>query len=145
MVLVVVFGISGYLIPFLLCYLVLSMTRVYLGGFHMKSHMGCLILSFMVVSLSILGDRIFRFCYILPFMIVAVLNMGIFAPIPSEQRPVYSKKQKMIFKFKGCMGVILSGVLCWLLPQYDGYIISLLMLQVLETGLVVLLEKGGRR
>ncbi len=89
---------------FAMAVLALSILRVYTGGLHFKSYLGCLLFSLLFFCAAIgLAD----FCelpqpYMYLWWIFSLIVIALISPITSKNRPVYSKQQRFNFKVIGC-------------------------------------------
>ncbi|MCM1179496.1 MAG: accessory gene regulator B family protein [Clostridium sp.] len=115
----ILFGITGYLKEFLAAFGVIIMLRSYTGGMHRKTITGCFLQSLVNLSLIIfLGNNIMLKKGVCVFAaVVLIVFILYFAPIQSEDRMLYSKKQRMGFKGKALVGmaVIFASGIC--VPQ----------------------------
>lgn len=98
----ILFGMAGYLMDFMVAFGVVILLRTCTGGVHRKTILGCFIQSLMTLSIIIfLGKSIMPKNVICVFVILLLVILILcFAPIQSENRIHYSKKQRMGFKVK---------------------------------------------
>ncbi len=99
MLLLAVYTLMGRLKRFLLCGAAILSIRIFLGGVHMKTYTGCLLFSwcyfFIAIYIAPLIDG--NLCVYAACLILCVLNILLFAPIPSANRIMpsgISKRQK---------------------------------------------------
>ncbi len=138
-ILLTLFGVMGKFKECLICYVVILLTRTCIGGIHMRTWIGCTIMTIgvhlcavgcgMWVDISSLWIWIF---------VVAFALMVIVAPLPSPQRPNYRGRRKMWLKFRGCTGVIISFAGWSILNNFGNYILWVLLLEIIEVVCAVL-------
>lgn len=115
--LLALFGVIGYWKEFLICYFVMAGTRIFIGGFHLKTFTGCLIFS------AVLFMVIIQAAYFINLSITVQLALDMFiliaiaytAPIHSKNRPAYSLKRQRMFKKSAILSttcVLVIGCLC---------------------------------
>lgn len=144
-VLFLVFTILDFGTEFVFCFCVVNVTRVYLGGLHMKTSLGCMMVSVLIYGTAILCGTIFpvpTYCQMLLWF-VCVVVMILYAPFPSPQRPKYSKAKRDIFKRKGVFGLLLVALLVVVYRKYAHYMMWILLLQLFETVIVIIKKEGG--
>lgn len=133
------FAISGRILEFLYCFITVNLVRRYLGGMHMKTSMGCTVVSIGVYVLAVAGGSLFPVAWqvwISLFGITGILMMRI-APLPSPTRPRYNKTRKKAIRKRGMCGLLILGVLACIYPACRSYIAWTLVLQIVEVGIVL--------
>ena len=129
----------------LVCMLVISLTRKFMGGMHMTT---------MVYSLAIIGGKIFHFSLLMQSasILLCVLMVILYAPLPSEQRPKYIGKKRINIKIRCIAGLMVSAVLSVIMKSYSSTITCILLLEIIEAILVVCkksilpdIKKGGEK
>lgn len=133
LILILLFGVTGRLRECFVCYVVICLTRVYMGGFHMRTWIGC---TFMTVGVHICavwcgGNIDIRLAWVLIFASVLLL-MICEAPLSSPQRPTYMGKIRRKIKYKGIVGILISFVGYCVLDNFSNYILWVLLLEVIE-------------
>lgn len=147
------FGIMGKLPEFLLCAAVLGLTRVYLGGIHMKTFWGCLSYSFIYFLILIYLLDGYIALSRLVCMIVYILNILLvswIAPVETKQRFLYSKAQRMKIKYKSVAVVVGCSVFGVVFSKWSQLVAWIFILQIIEilgnklyTSIQVSKRKGG--
>ena len=138
----------------LVCMLVISLTRKFMGGMHMTTWFGCTMMTTMVYSLAIIGGKIFHFSLLMQSasILLCVLMVILYAPLPSEQRPKYIGKKRINIKIRCIAGLMVSAVLSVIMKSYSSTITCILLLEIIEAILVVCkksilpdIKKGGEK
>lgn len=138
----------------LVCMLVISLTRKFMGGMHMTTWFGCTMMTTMVYSLAIIGGKIFHFSLLMQSasILLCVLMVILYAPLPSEQRPKYIGKKRINIKIRCIAGLMVSVVLSVIMKSYSSTITCILLLEIIEAILVVCkksilpdIKKGGEK
>lgn len=135
-----IFASSGYVKEFILCWLTINFTRRYIGGLHMKTGEGCLIVSFLIYFVAIVMGEIMSLSPIfkLAVLIADILIAICYGPFPSAQRPRYSNKTKRKFRIKGIVGMCMVVMADALMHISTGCMLWILILQIIESIVVVL-------
>lgn len=105
-----ILGIGWYT---LILFVLLSMYRTFTGGFHLKTHLGCMISTSILYLSPIALAKIsnFQFEYIKYILIGITLIMSIvfikkYAPADTENIPILSKKERKSKKIKAYIYVV---------------------------------------
>ena len=133
LILLALFASNRKIEEFFACYVVILLTRTYMGGIHMKTWMGCTIMTILVYICAVEGG-----CWIdvhsieICIFIVAVIFMVLIAPIPSPQRPNYGATKKRRLKIQGCIGIMMSYLMYCYIDDLSNYILWVLLLEIIE-------------
>ncbi len=103
--------IFGYTIPFVIAYLSLVPIRMFTGGTHNKSNLGCFLHTVFVFVLILVLARMFdtiRWMR-LAFVLLALVLTWVAAPIRAQLR--YKKSKRMEFKRKATVVLVIQLVL----------------------------------
>ncbi len=135
-ILCVVFCLVGYAREFIVVMAIIGSIRKYLGGCHMKTTTGCIVLSFTIIFIAITIAQNIDVTMTLENIVYIVLLMLIFyeAPIPSLKGIRYKHTSKLIFKIKALITLMLISRLAFLVPGWcRRTIVVALMVQCVET------------
>lgn len=140
----VVFCVLGRGKEFILCVMVLIGTRRYIGGFHAKTFFGCFMFSFICIFLAIWISEKAYISNLLPKVVcmISLFLVLLLAPLQSENRPVFTGKQRKQMKIK-CVVSILFSMLMGTVTKTVELITVLLIIQQMETVLCFLLKRKG--
>lgn len=133
LILILLFGAFGKLLECFVCYVVICLTRVYMGGVHMRTWFGCTFMTVGIHACAVMcGSNIdIKRAWVWVFSIVLILMICV-APIPSPQRPDYTGRTRRKIKGKGIMGVLMSLVGYCVLDNFSNYILWVLLLEIIE-------------
>lgn len=139
----IIFAMIGEYKAFLFSLCIVLSIRVTMGGMHRRTFWGCFFFSFGFFLSVIIMSRCFYLSkgILAGLYIVYVMYILLRAPIPSQVRPIASKKRRK--KLKGYSIVVISIwiFVCFLLNgQWEKYIGWTLLLQMME----ILVVEGGR-
>lgn len=116
-----ILGIGWYT---LILFVLLSMYRTFTGGFHLKTHLGCMISTSILYLSPIALAKIsnFQFEYIKYILIGITLIMSIvfikkYAPADTENIPILSKKERKSKKIKAYVYVVVLLMLSLLIKD----------------------------
>lgn len=131
---ILLFSLLDMLRFFAVCYITTIVIRSFAGGIHMKTTLGCFMFSVFVYGLAIyFGTHIvFLKNIYMCVLINEVICIAIFAPVPSKERPRYSKKQKDKFKIYGILGAIICGIYGFVCVQERNIVMCMMILQQIE-------------
>ena len=142
-ILAVFFIIRGSCMDFFVAFVTITSLRVFLGGSHRKTILGCWIQSFLtfeeiIILSSILSVDIYFQCIIVSLGLLLIWKK---LPLISEKRMNYGEMQRMKFKMKA-----LSAIVIWLLVidfvpgDIRNIILWAMCIQFLEN-LIVVIQK----
>lgn len=114
-------GIGNYTIIF---FLLLSIYRSFTGGFHLKTHLGCMITTSILYLAPILIAKYFAInnifvTYILTALltIFSIFVITKYAPADTENIPILSKKERKSKKIKAYISLIVLIVIILFYPD----------------------------
>lgn len=139
----VIFAAAGYLREYVMCWIAIGITRVYIGGIHMKTKEACFIFSFWVYLISIVLGQVAMVSWTGKLLVGAacLIILWSFAPFPSPQRPVYSDRKKREFRVKGSAGIVVVTVYALSRGHGMDCVIWILILLLVESVYVILKER----
>lgn len=90
----------------------LTLLRLYTGGLHFKTYVGCLTFSLMFFTAVIFLSQSYALSQgtMLTLGLGSLAVIAVIAPVTSKNRPNYNKKQRFIFKIVGCTVIYLHIV-----------------------------------
>lgn len=143
-ILAVFFLIIGKFKIFAFSLLLLSSLRIFAGGYHSNSFLGCFTFSFIFFALAISGS-----IYLANFIIKYQLVMIVFAlvviakqsPIPSKYRPIKQKKRYYTLKILAIFTALIWYVIL-LLFKYNIELFSAGILTIFLESVQLLFIKG---
>lgn len=113
----IIFLLCGKCLEFLVVFMALVTLRVFIGGGHRETFLGCFLQSFSIFVVILLLMSYIK----IPVMVVLVEYVILFlwiwkvSPIVSPKRPNYSMEQRREFKIKGIIVLTIQVVLSMLL------------------------------
>ena len=132
--------IFGRIIEGILFIVVYKPLRICAGGFHMRTEMGCYILSSIMTCAVLMASKIFRLnlLFLLVF-IVSVFIIWFLSPVEDTNKPlddieyhVYKKRAKIVLSIE-CILVTISCVF------HIYRVTKMMMITIITLGIVVLL------
>jgi accessory gene regulator protein AgrB len=115
----VFFAATGNFLPYCFALLILSPVRVFSGGFHLETKLGCFIFSFAVFLLPIFGPSLLPVPKVaLMLALVPVVAITVFcSPIATKKRPIKTQARRKSLKIKSIVFILLDcavlAVLFW--------------------------------
>lgn len=134
MLLLFLFAITNKFLDALVCMLVLTLLRRFVGGTHMRTSIGCLIISFVVLLLVIVASQ----CIFIPEMYIIVLAIGYLALIVFEA-PISFKEHLIIeksivrMKMKALVCELIVLIIFYCLREYREQVIYIILVQLLDS------------
>lgn len=115
-----IFCILGKGMEFLVSNIVVVSIRSCLGGRHMKTSAGCWLYSFCFFGIVILAQSYIRFSYYMGIgiLFICALVILLYAPLASDNRPVYSAQSIRKFKIKGIFRLCIIAATAILTDTY---------------------------
>lgn len=113
-------GIGWYL---LFAYAVMMPYRAATGGFHLKSHLGCILGTSLFyygnvfLSKILVLDNIQKLLLILGTFIFAIIMITLYAPADTENVPIISKKERKQKKILAYIVLGITLVVAWFVPD----------------------------
>jgi accessory gene regulator B len=145
---VFVFCIMGWEQEFATAFVTLVSLRIFMGGFHCKTTLGCLLMTIITFAIILTCARYI----ILPYVVCEVvwfIVLGLIwktTPIQSEKRVRYNNSQCLKFKLKALTVVlVLSRVLTVLSEENRNIVLFVLLYQCAEVGIVGFIQKYARK
>ncbi|AJA48571.1 accessory gene regulator B [Clostridium pasteurianum DSM 525 = ATCC 6013] len=137
-ILILVFSILGRLHYFLFSMIVLISTRIFIGGYHCKTTLRCLLSSaffFIITSLIVSSFSNVNALVYYGISILSILIIILYAPFPNFKRPVKTEKRRYNLKLISVFSVLTW--ICILLfkvdnPSYLNCGFSTILLEVLQ-------------
>lgn len=142
-ILMLIFGIFGYLETFLVAAMVMFILRIWIGGTHRKSMLGCVLQSgivFTVVIYLSTYDSLLNVCAY-PIMATLLIIDIIYCPIINERRGQYSKKKRTKFKIYSCICIVILNVLFRGVTRKKEVLAACEIVQTIDVVLAKLIEK----
>lgn len=143
--LVFLFGIINRLSEFFIVFLSIIPIRVFIGGSHRKTMLGCFFQSAVLFYVSIFLSYNFEMkiemqCII---HIILLIEIWVIAPIQSAYRITYNKEQRIKFKAKALTVLLILSWIEYLLPiAYRQQIGYALLVQSVEIFFLVFKTKN---
>ena len=113
--------ILGILKLTLITFLILLPYRTFSGGFHLKTHIGCIISTCLfycgvtILAKTIVLNNIIKFSFIIATFIFGIVMIKLYAPADTEEVPILSKKvrkQKQILSYVFLtLGLIIAAII----------------------------------
>ena len=133
--LILLFGILDCLLEFFIVFWTIIPIRIFMGGSHRKTMLGCLFQSIIMFSIVILLSKNYEMgmgLYLVTY-VVLVIEIWISTPIQSACRITYSKQQRMKFKAKALTVLLIISWTDKLLPGiYQNQVRFALLFQAVE-------------
>lgn len=144
LILIALFMITGQLPLFFFSFIILITLRMFAGGYHAESFTKCFITTLLFFILAVgLGDYFSPYILMVkPYLLfISLIIVGIYAPVPSNQRPI--KNPKRYARLKGlAIFVCLAWTLTLLLLDWHDHLISVGVLTILLESLQLTFKKG---
>ncbi len=136
MILLVFFFLAaGKLKEFIVAAASLICLRIYMGGFHRKTNLGCFLQSLVTFSCIVGLAGIATFDNVLACMVVliGIISIWTSAPVISEKRGKYSESSKRKFKAQALTVILIEIMIGSVFPAIKSIIIMTLLFQSAET------------
>ncbi len=143
-VLTVFFLVQRRWAEFITAFITIASLRIFLGGSHRKTILGCWMQSFLTFeTIILLSAKIsvngYTFC---PILLLGLFLIWKELPLISDQRTIYGEAQCMRFKSKSLTIIVILLMLIYYVPYCIGNVMLWTMcFQILESLLVVLYRK----
>lgn len=139
--LIVVAVLFRHFLEFLFAYVVLAVLRSFMGGTHRKTTLGCLFYSgcsfAVILTLSeavVVPWGLELLVYVCGFLLIAFT-----APLPSQNRIHYNKKQRLRLKCFACITLIVWMLIRQLVEfPYDEVMIWAIAYQLFDVGIALI-------
>ncbi|MBQ4529977.1 MAG: accessory gene regulator B family protein [Lachnospiraceae bacterium] len=142
------FYCMGTVKEFLVCFLSLASLRIFMGGSHRKTMLGCFVQSFLSFKIIILLSKWVELdnwmCY--PIFIIAIAFIWKFTPIIPPQRPKYNDFQCMRFKAMALTALLILSIFSAALQgNYGNCIQWTVLVQIVENSMGILINERGKK
>lgn len=133
------FLVTGYVKEFLLCMLIACTVRVFAGGIHMKTNIGCFIFSFFVLTAQIIllpQIHMSQLCCNI-LLVLAVAVICILAPVESAKKPFKGRQRYLLCKWVSIVSSIIWGIIfIFIVPDMHIQLcgVWVLILQAMQMG-----------
>lgn len=129
--------------------LVILSLRIFMGGMHRKTTIGCILQTFLTISFIIICSKKVYFTSVAMYglYLVTVILIWCSTPLPSEKRICYSDNQKVVFKLKAMTVLVCLIVFAQMLGQaVKNLILWAMLIQLLEVYICFICsrKKGGK-
>lgn len=113
--------------------------RIFAGGFHAKTHLGCLSVNstmlFSIVYISFIVETYFNYIFIIIFLFNCII-IYLYAPADVEEKPIISKKLRRKLRFQSF--VAMSVIFIVSIIMVDRVIANILILSTFFESLTLL-------
>lgn len=125
--------------------IVLLLLRVYIGGYHCNTYIGCLVYSIIMCFVPVILNEIVEISQW--FWLISEAAMAgyilLLAPLQNRKRPVYSRKKRRDFKIMAMLILLFSNVFGVCFPKYLDVITITHMVILLNSFIGEIKERGG--
>lgn len=135
LLLMICFLAVGKLKEFLVAAVSLICLRIYMGGFHRKTNLGCFIQSLVTFSCIVLLSGITEFDNVMTcaVVVIGIVSIWTSAPVISEKRGKYSDSSKRKFKAQALTVILIEIMVGSVVPVIESIIVMTLLFQSAET------------
>lgn len=133
---------------FLIVFVSLCSLRVYVGGTHRKSMLGCFLFSCLSFGIILFAAEMIRLPVLVRIVIYLsmILWIWVCAPIPSPGRICYNREQRLVFKGKALSVLVILCVIGRGVPdRIENLMAWAAAFQSLESGWVVIHMNYSRK
>ena len=123
---ILLFGISfilGFGLEMVFAYFAIMPYRAVSGGFHLHTHLGCIIGSAIfyygdvLISKFLVHDSVEKYILVALSLIFGILMVSMYAPADTENVPIISKKERKTKKILSYITLILTLVVALIIPN----------------------------
>ena len=123
---ILLFGISfilGFGLEMVFAYFAIMPYRAVSGGFHLHTHLGCIIGSAIfyygdvLISKFLVLDSVEKYILVALSLIFGILMVSMYAPADTENVPIISKKERKTKKILSYITLILTLVVALIIPN----------------------------
>lgn len=142
-VLLAFFSLAGHVGEMLVCMFAILLTRSFIGGVHMRTWQGCMLMTTAVYVTSIMGGtHIYMDVHIAIGLSAVCMALAVWvAPLPSPQRPCCSAKRRRRMRVSSAVGICVTIALYFMLAEsYSNCIAWVWLLQIIEVVCVVIVR-----
>ncbi|WDV46627.1 accessory gene regulator B family protein [Clostridiaceae bacterium M8S5] len=141
----ILFLTVGKLDLFLFSFVILSTLRIFAGGYHSNSFLGCLMFSLFFFSITMIGS-IYLANYIISYHLyiftITLLVIVIKSPIGSKYRPIKYGKRYLVLKILAVIATIFWYVILVLL-KYNTKLFCMGIITIAMESIQLLLKRGN--
>ncbi len=151
---ILLFGISfilGFGLEMVFAYFAIMPYRTFSGGFHLHTHLGCIIGSAIfyygdvLISKFLVLGSVEKYILVALSLIFGILMVSMYAPADTENVPIISKKERKTKKILSYITLILTLVVALIIPNqvYSNILIIGTIIQSMSiTGIAYKLTKN---
>ena len=143
--LILLFLLTDRLIEFLFCLLTFGFIRIYAGGSHRSTFLGCFFQSYLTFSVIIFLSEHFMLAYVVKIasVIISALILYLKAPIESKLRGKYSQKRRREFKKKTIISVVVVSIFGILVGNiWFNYTVWCIIIQTCEMMVICIVRNA---
>lgn len=133
-ILLSVFYFLGYLKAFMISAIIMCVLRIWMGGTHRKSLLGCLVQSGFILGTVVVLQNIIDIGYIGVFivMIFIIIFDMICCPVISKRRGEYRRGKIIRFKIMSAISILMINCSIILFPQLKNIVVVCEILEILD-------------
>ena len=142
--LILLFGLLHRLLEFFILFFTIISLRMFMGGSHRKTMLGCFVWSFLMFMVAMTISEYITMNEIVKYLIHSSLLIEIWAstPISSANRIKYNKVQIVQIKARALTVMLILTWVEGLLPDtYNNLMISGMLVQMLEVAVVYIYQR----
>ena len=146
--LILLFGLLHRLLEFFILFFTILSLRMFMGGSHRKTMLGCFVWSFLMFMVAMTISEYITMNEIVKYLIHSSLLIEIWAstPISSANRIKYNKVQIVQIKARALTVMLILTWVEGLLPDtYNNLMISGMLVQMLEVAVVYIYQREKER
>lgn len=146
--LILLFGLLHRLLEFFILFFTIISLRMFMGGSHRKTMLGCFVWSFLMFMVAMTISEYITMNEIVKYLIHSSLLIEIWAstPISSANRIKYNKVQIVQIKARALTVMLILTWVEGLLPDtYNNLMISGMLVQMLEVAVVYIYQREKER
>lgn len=141
LILLFMFSILGKAKEFIYSTIALLAIRPFTGGLHFKSYMGCLLFTGVFFITSINLNIYFHMDFLMPILFIfSCIIILTIAPIKSKNRPRYSYKKQLYFKFLG-LSIVVIHFIAYTITNENPYLRNSIWIFALQS-IQLFIKKG---
>lgn len=120
---------------FIISFIFYSFIRIFCGGYHAKTYVGCLFISFITFLITIILSLNFNInMYIILILLVSsIIITAIVAPVDNVNKKIKTKQRRKNLKYLSVIITFLFSVACFLIPKpfFNVAALSIVMAMVM--------------
>ena len=131
-ILIMLFGLIGYIDIFITASIIMCVLRIWMGGTHRKTQIGCLVQSVIEfgVIIEIQKSVHINKTELIIGMIITIVVALVFCPIIDERRGIYSKRKINKFRKKSIVCIIGVNLIAILSLNYRNIVVACEIVEV---------------